>query len=157
MNQVPLINKPSGDCYVFGIPSRNILSKSQEVVTPIEVTATAMETVPAAHRRGQCYPVADLEPLLSICFCYLPRDLVAKDVGQGDGVMSVVKSSQIRATDSTGTHPQNNPPRWTRGALSLTNFQMAQRLQKGRFHIVLAILLKMGDTVVVSQPRVGLR
>jgi hypothetical protein len=72
VNQVPLINKPSGDRHVFGIPSRYILPKSQKVVTAIGVTATAMETVPAAHRWGQCYPVADLEPVLSICFCYLP-------------------------------------------------------------------------------------
>jgi hypothetical protein len=81
VNQVPAINKPGGDSHVLGISPRYILPERQKVVALVEVTAAAAQTSPTAHRWGQCHPIADLEPVLSIYLYHFPRNFVAKDMG----------------------------------------------------------------------------
>jgi hypothetical protein len=50
----------------------------------------------------------------------------------------MLECAQVRATDGAGTHSQNDSSGWAQGAIGLENFQMAQRLQKGCFHVVLS-------------------
>jgi hypothetical protein len=50
----------------------------------------------------------------------------------------MLECAQVGATDGAGTHTQNDSSGWASGALGLKNFQMAQRLQKGCFHVVLS-------------------
>jgi hypothetical protein len=138
MNQVPPIDKPGGYSHVLGISPGYVLPERQEMVTLVEVAAAAAQTSPTAHRGGQCHPITDLEPVLGVYLYHFPSNFVAKDMGQGDGIVPMLECAQVGATDGAGTHSQNDSSGWAWGALGLKDFQMTQRSQKGCFHVVVS-------------------